>query len=63
LNDRQTIGGYPKIGSVISIDTAKLGQLAQGGRVRFKAITMGTARKLVIKELNLFNQTEVLACE
>jgi biotin-dependent carboxylase-like uncharacterized protein len=63
MNDRQTIGGYPKIGSVISIDIAKIGQLAQGSRVRFKAITMDEARRLVIKELNLFNQIEVLACE
>jgi biotin-dependent carboxylase-like uncharacterized protein len=62
MNDRQTIGGYPKIGSVISIDTAKLGQLAQGGKIRFEAISMEKARKLIINDLNLFNQTDVFFC-
>jgi biotin-dependent carboxylase-like uncharacterized protein len=63
MNDRQTIGGYPKIGSVISLDTAKLGQLAQGGKIRFEAISMEKARKLIINDLNLFNQTDVLFCD
>ncbi|NQZ22793.1 MAG: biotin-dependent carboxyltransferase [Colwellia sp.] len=61
LNDRQTIGGYPKIGSVISIDTAKLGQLAQGGKIRFEAISMEKARKLILRDLKLFNQTQVIS--
>lgn len=39
LNDRQTIGGYPKIGCVLSTDCAALAQLRPGGRVRFKAIS------------------------
>ena len=29
MNDRQTIGGYPKIGSVLSLDIAALAQLIQ----------------------------------
>jgi biotin-dependent carboxylase-like uncharacterized protein len=39
LNDRQTIGGYPKIGSALSLDTARLAQLTPGGRVHFAPIT------------------------
>jgi biotin-dependent carboxylase-like uncharacterized protein len=39
LNDRQTIGGYPKIGSVMSLDTAKLAQLTPGGRVNFVPVS------------------------
>ena len=39
LKDRQTIGGYPKIGAAISLDTAKLSQLMAGGKVRFEPIT------------------------
>ena len=39
LNDRQTIGGYPKIGSALSLDTAKLAQLTPGATVHFAAIT------------------------
>jgi biotin-dependent carboxylase-like uncharacterized protein len=47
LNDRQTIGGYPKIGSVLSIDCAKLAQLATSGKVRFKAIDIYQAQNLI----------------
>lgn len=36
LNDRQTIGGYPKLGSVFSPDLARLAQLTQGARVWFE---------------------------
>jgi biotin-dependent carboxylase-like uncharacterized protein len=39
LNDRQTIGGYPKIGSALSLDTARLAQLTPGGTVHFAPIT------------------------
>jgi biotin-dependent carboxylase-like uncharacterized protein len=39
LNDRQTIGGYPKIGSALSLDTARLAQLRPGGKVHFAPIT------------------------
>jgi biotin-dependent carboxylase-like uncharacterized protein len=39
LNDRQTIGGYPKIGSALSLDTARLAQLMPGGTVGFEPIS------------------------
>ena len=39
LNDRQTIGGYPKIGSALSLDAAHLAQLAPGGTVHFAPIS------------------------
>jgi len=39
LNDRQTIGGYPKIGSALSLDTAHLAQLTPGGTVHFAPVT------------------------
>lgn len=35
LNDRQTIGGYPKIGSVFTPDLAQLAQLMPGATLRF----------------------------
>ncbi len=38
MNDRQTIGGYPKIGAALSLDTARLSQLTPGARVRFEPI-------------------------
>jgi biotin-dependent carboxylase-like uncharacterized protein len=39
LRDRQTIGGYPKIGSALSLDAARLSQLMPGAIVRFDPIT------------------------
>jgi len=39
LNDRQTIGGYPKIGSALSLDAARLAQLRPGGIVNFAPIS------------------------
>ena len=50
LNDRQTIGGYPKLGSVLSVDLWKLGQCRPGGQVRFKAFTMEAAETAVRQE-------------
>ncbi|WP_148862929.1 5-oxoprolinase subunit C family protein [Marinobacter fonticola] len=35
LNDRQTIGGYPKIGTVAALDCSKLSQRGPGTDVRF----------------------------
>jgi biotin-dependent carboxylase-like uncharacterized protein len=39
MNDRQTIGGYPKLGAVISPDLDKLAQMAAGSTVRFEPIS------------------------
>ena len=46
MNDRQTIGGYPKIGSVIPLDTAKLAQLTPGSTVQFEEISLEQAHNL-----------------
>lgn len=43
LNDRQTIGGYPKIGSALSLDCGALAQLRPGDSVRFTPISEHTA--------------------
>jgi len=63
LNDRQTIGGYPKIGAVIALDTAKLAQLGQGGKVRFEPISMETAHNLYHLNLSLFIRTPLIVCD
>ena len=39
LNDRQTIGGYPKIGSALSLDCARLAQLTPGATVHFAPVS------------------------
>ena len=46
MNDRQTIGGYPKIGSVIALDCARLGQLSPGASVHFEAISIEQAHNI-----------------
>lgn len=57
LNDRQTIGGYPKIGSVIASDTARLAQLVPGSIVRFEAISLEQAHNLHWLEKSRFERT------
>ena len=47
LNDRQTIGGYPKLGSVLSLDVSLLAQLRPGNTVEFKPISIETAHNLI----------------
>lgn len=47
LNDRQTIGGYPKLGSALSIDAAVLAQLRPGDSVNFAPITAQTAHNAI----------------
>ena len=39
LNDRQTLGGYPKIGSVLSLDCALLAQAGAGTELYFTPIS------------------------
>jgi len=46
LNDRQTIGGYPKIGSVLSLDLDKLAQLGPEAIVYFDEISIEQAHNL-----------------
>ena len=45
LNDRQTIGGYPKIGSALSLDAARMTQLTAGCTVHFAPISPATANR------------------
>lgn len=43
MNDRQTIGGYPKIGAAYGGDTGVLAQLRPGDRVQFTPISVEQA--------------------
>ena len=45
LADRQTTGGYAKIGTVCSFDIPKLAQLKPGGVVHFEEITVEAAQR------------------
>ncbi len=46
LGERQTIGGYPKLGAVIPPDAWKLAQARPGTTVRFEAISLEEARTI-----------------
>jgi allophanate hydrolase subunit 2 len=46
MADRQTIGGYPKIATVISADLAGLGRLSIGSKIRFERVTIEAALAL-----------------
>lgn len=58
LNDRQTIGGYPKIGSMIAMDTARMAQLLPGSRISFEEISIDDAHNLHCLAHVRFNNTE-----
>lgn len=55
LKDRQTIGGYPKIGVVLDVDCFKLSQVKPNTKVRFKKISLSEALKKSKKFYNSFN--------
>ena len=63
MNDRQTIGGYPKIGSVIPIDTSRLSQLSPGSRIRFEAISIEQAHNIHVLEKSRFERTKTETCQ
>ena len=46
LSDHGTIGGYPKIGVVISADYDKLVQLSPGSKIKFKEVELSSAENL-----------------
>ena len=46
LSDHGTIGGYPKIGVIISADYEKIVQLTPGSKIKFKLIDLPQAENL-----------------
>ena len=44
MADRQTTGGYPKLGCVITADLPLLAQLKAGDRVRFRPVSVAAAQ-------------------
>jgi len=50
--DRQTIGGYPSIGTVISVDRANLVQTQPGSSIRFLEVSLADAQRALIQENN-----------
>lgn len=48
LTSRQTVGGYPRIGAVATVDFGRLAQLKPGDRFGFQEISLATAHELYI---------------
>ena len=54
LGDCQTIGGYPKIAHVITVDLAIAAQLRGSDEVRFREVSLADAHQLLLeRERNL----------
>ena len=45
MADRQTTGGYPRIGEVASVDLPLIAQLKPGDRLRFRPISVEEAQQ------------------
>ena len=50
MTDRQTTGGYAKIGAVISADLPRLAQMGPGAVIHFKEVSVEEAQELFAKE-------------
>jgi antagonist of KipI len=46
--DAQTIGGYPQLAHVITVDLPLLAQLRPGDMVRFSEVSLAEAHRLVL---------------
>lgn len=56
MNDHQTIGGYPKMGSVLSVDLALLAQCQRGATVSFVPICIEDAQRVLANEFKKLQQ-------
>jgi allophanate hydrolase subunit 2 len=52
LKHRQTVGGYPRIFNVISVDVDMLAQFSPGQIIHFKKVTINEAHKALKKRYN-----------
>lgn len=58
LADRQSVGGYAKIATVIHADLPKLAQVTAGCRIRFIAVGVELAEELYIREMQFIKELE-----
>lgn len=58
LADRQSVGGYTKIGTVIYADLPKLAQVSAGCRIRFVEVSEELAEELYLKEVKQLEKLE-----
>lgn len=58
MADRQTTGGYTRIGTVISVDLPKVAQLTPGDAVRFQAVGVNQAEALYREREHFFREID-----
>lgn len=58
LCDRQSVGGYAKIGTVITVDLPKLAQCVPGCKVRFVEVSLDLAQDLYVRELKKLDELD-----
>jgi antagonist of KipI len=64
MANRQTTGGYPRLGEVASVDLPLLAQLPPGAPVRFQPVELTTAQALLIeRERDLARTREGIALQ
>lgn len=54
LQQRQTLGGYPKLGSILPLSGYNLAQRPPGSKVRFKPMGLATAQQQMRRYLRFF---------
>ncbi|HEV8214629.1 MAG TPA: biotin-dependent carboxyltransferase family protein, partial [Gemmatimonadaceae bacterium] len=59
MADRQTTGGYPRIGEVATVDLGLIAQLKPGDHLRFSFISLEEAQKLYLAWEHDFRQAEL----
>lgn len=59
MADRQTTGGYPKIGQVISADLSSLAQLRPGAEIHFVETPLEDAVNELIKKEQIINEIKI----
>lgn len=58
MADRQTTGGYPRLGTVAAVDMPIVAQLAPGDHIRFSAISLDDAQRLYLAREHDFAQAQ-----
>jgi len=59
MADRQTTGGYPRIGEVASVDLGLVAQLKPGDHLRFSFLSLEEAQELYLAREHDLRQAEL----
>ena len=63
MADRQTTGGYPRLGEVATVDLPTAAQLRPGETLRFAALTLEAAQELLLQREARFRDLEAILAD